>query len=147
MPEMFDVLAKGAMRLSADKSQDIDGNWVHLDAFDNTVVERGGIICDPAAGSITVAEDAFYVIHMGLNIFCSQNAVLDARGLVNGVPYDERYFSVWFRGVGKPNGMIWVSHADFNAGDVITLEGRRGDAAPTITLEYWRTAFVVKKDS
>jgi len=146
MPELYDIVAKGAMRLSTSRIQTIPADWTILSAFDTAVKERGGIVCDPAGGSITVNEDAFYIIDIGINFTANKNLELEVALAVGSTLYDDRTMVIQARGVNKPVEMFWRSHANLNAGDVLTLRGKDANAS-SFDLTFKRTAFVVTKDS
>ena len=146
MPELFDIHSKGAMRLATTRDQTIPSDWTTLMAFDNTVVERGGIVCDPAGGSITVAETALYIIGIGINFVANRDMELEIVLAVGATLYDDRPMVLQARGMNKPVEMFWMSHADLNAGDVLSLRGRDAQGG-SFTATFLRTAFVATKDS
>ena len=128
MPEFFDIIAKGAMRLAAPITQNItDADFTEL-LFDQVTIERGGIICDPNTNSITVASSGLYTVNQGIDATFPGSEMIEVISFVNGVEYSPEYFVLQGRANQKPVSMFWQSTVSLSAGDVVTMRAKNGES-------------------
>lgn len=145
--ELFNILAKASMRLSAPITEVYADNvYSVIHAFDAKVVERGGMIANPATSTITVSDTAWYKLRVGINFTARSSEELQVIAYVNDVPYSSNPISIQAQGTDKPTEAFWESDLQLNAGDVVDLRGKNGDIG-NIDIEFTRTTFAVTKDS
>ena len=145
MIEFFEVLTKGAMRLSTPTDQSIsDANYVVLE-FDEVTMERGGIICDPTANTITVSSTGPYSVHIGVDGTFPGAEMLELMVYVNGAAYSPHPLILQGRANQKPVSIFWESTVNLDDGDVLDVRGRNGESG-TFTLSLQRMYMAVIKE-
>ena len=145
--ELFNILAKASMRLSAPLTQEfIEVEYRVVDAFDAIVLERGGLVATPANNTMTVNATARYKLRVGLNFEARASEELQIVPYVNGVAYSSNPISIQATGVGKPVEAFWESDINLTAGDVVDIRGRNGDGG-TVDIDFTRSTFALTKDS
>jgi hypothetical protein len=128
MAELFEILGKGAMRLSTPATQEITDSAFTILEFDSTTIERGGVVCDPVTNSITVPSTGLYTVNHGVDANFPGRELLAIMTFVNGVEYDPNYLYIQGRANQKPVSISWQSTVTLNAGDVIDMRGMNGEA-------------------
>jgi hypothetical protein len=128
MPEFFDIIAKGAMRLSAPVIQVINDSSFSVLQFDHVTDERGGIICDPDSNSITVASSGLYTVNQGIDATFPGAEMVELIAFVNGTEYSPNYLVLQGRANQKPVSLFWQSTVSLSAGDAVTMQARNGES-------------------
>ena len=146
MAELFDILSKAAVRLSAPDDQAIDdASWVVLN-FDTVVLERGSITADPLTNTITVSKTGTYEIIAGINADFNAAEELVAVAFINGIQYSDNPIRIQGNGAGKPVSVFWISTVPLTAGDVVDIRMQNGDVG-SVTVSIVRVSFSIKGDS
>ena len=145
MPELMTILAKGAMHLVTPAVQNInDTDWRILE-FDQATVERGGITCEVANNSITVASTGVYTVNMGINATFPGTEEIDVIAFVNGTQYSQYSFNLRGTGTNRPTAIFWQSTVNLADGDVIDLRCKNGKGG-SFDLELLRMYLCVIKE-
>jgi hypothetical protein len=144
MPELFDVLAKGAMRLAAPQTVGItDADWTTL-PFDEVTMERGGFICSTVDHTIIVPSTGEYSVHQGVDANFPGSEMIGLMTFVNGTAYSTHNLILQGRNA-KPVALAWESTATLSAGDVISIRAIN-DASGSFDLEVQRMYFAIVKE-
>jgi hypothetical protein len=145
MPELFEILAKGAMRLAAPATQTItDADFTVLE-FDTVTDERGGFVCDPATNSITVPSTGLYTVNQGIDAIFPGSEMIEVMSFANDVEYSPEYLMLQGRANQKPVSLFWQSTVSLTAGDVINLRCKNGEAG-SFDINLIRMYFAIIKE-
>ncbi len=145
MPELLDILAKGAMRLNAPATQSFDdANWAVLE-FDEVTDQRGGMVCDAGANTITVPTHGLYTVNQGIDCQFPGQEQLDIITFVDGVQYSTYPLSLQGRATAKPVSLFWQSTVSLLAGSVIDIRAMNGDAG-NVDVEFLRMYMAIVKE-
>lgn len=128
MAELYEVLAKSAMRLAAPTTQTISDAGYTVLEFDEVTVQRGGMNADPVTNSITVASTGLYSVHVGVDGTFPGAEMLELMVFVDGVAYSPHPLILQGRANQKPVSIFWESTADLNDGASIDVRGRNGES-------------------
>ena len=149
MAELFNILAKGAISASVASSAQVfnDAAFTVIEAFDTINVQRGGMTCNIATNTVTVADTGLYTFEGGINADFGANDELQLRGYINGTPTTGQPFSIQGAGTGQPVTTYWISHGvPLTAGDVVDLRAKNGDAG-NLQPNIDRVTMTLTKDS
>jgi len=145
MGELYEILAKAAMRLHNAQIVSVnDTTWSVL-PFDEVTVERGGFSCSTTTHSIVVPSSGLYSIHQGVDAGFPGTEELNLMSYVNGSPYSSEYLAMQGRSNNKPVSMFWESTVTLNAGDEIDIRCLNGDSG-NFDLRVIRMYFAMIKE-
>ena len=144
MAELFEILAKAAMRLSTPATQNIsDSAWTTLE-FDTVTVERGGLVCDEAANTIRVPSAGLYSVHIGVDATFPGSEMIGIMVFVNGVAYSPNNLVLQGRNA-RPVSIFWESTVDLAIDDVIDVRAIN-DASGSFDLNVQRMYVAIIKE-
>ena len=144
MAELFEILAKAAMRLSTPATQEIsDSAWTVLE-FDTVTVERGGLVCDEAANTIRVPSTGLYSVHIGVDATFPGSEMIGLMVFVNGVEYSTHNLVLQGRN-SRPVSIFWESTVDLAVDDVVDIRAIN-DAAGAFDLHVQRMYLAMIKE-
>lgn len=146
MPELFDILAKGAIDSPLTPVVQVfdDTNWDPIDALSVVVTERGGVTADPVEHSITVQEAGSYEWMATFNVEMAAAEELEFIFFINGVATG-RIAKVQGAGAGKPVELTSVGTNVFPAGAVLQGRARNGDVG-TVSASFVKAYIQIVKD-
>jgi len=147
MAELFDILGRAAMRLSAAIEQVItNSDYEQVEGFDIVTVERGNVQADHLNNQIIVNQDGLFDVSIGIDAEFSQSSELNIAVYVNDQPYSNNPASIQGRGSSKPVSLAWNSLTDLAAGDVIEVRAQSADS-DNLAVLFRRLYFSVTADS
>ena len=121
MPEFFDILGKGAMRLSAPETVTINDADYSILQFNESTIERGGITCDLNNNAIITGSSGLYSVNIGVDAGFSGEIGIMA--FVNGSAYSPYPLGLQGRGTSRPVSIFWQSTVSLSGGDAIDIRG------------------------
>jgi hypothetical protein len=129
MPELFDLLDIGALRLDQSPAAQVftNGSTEKITVFDQVL--RNGVYLTPSVANseITIGKDGLYRVVIGLNVAYPGTEEIAIYGAVDDVTLAE-YISVQGQGNGKPVSLPWVTWYPFTAGQRVSLYATNNDA-------------------
>jgi hypothetical protein len=141
MAELLDILAKGAMRLSAPTSQSISDAFSVLE-FDAVTVERGGMVCDVDANTISVPSTGIYSVHIGIDATFPGSEMIGIMVFVNGAAYSPHNLVLQGRNA-KPVALFWESTVTLSENDTIDVRAISEDSGNfTLNLQRMYAAII-----
>jgi len=145
MGELYEILAKAAMRLSAPATQSIDDADFSVLEFDEVTVQRGGFNADPSTNSITVPSSGLYSVHIGVDGTFPGSEMLELMVFVDGAAYSPNSLVLQGRANQKPVSLYWESTVDLVAGATIDVRGRNGESG-SFNLNFQRMYLCMIKE-
>ena len=148
MVELFNVLAKGALSITAPTTQVFDDvAAAKITVFDNILVTRGGIIPSIPDSDIEVPKTGSFDVILAGSIEMGISDELNFGIYVNGVLESTEMAQIQGKGAGTPVPFNWsASDVGMSAGN--TLDVRAMNAKPgNVSVDFRSLFLAVKADS
>ncbi len=127
--ELFDILGRAVMRLSAPYSQVFgQGVFSIVTGFDINQLERGNVEADHLVNEITVLADGFYDVTVQVSAEFASGDELQMMIFINDAQLSANPVGIQGRGTGRPVYFAWTFLHQFVAGDVMDLRMQNGES-------------------
>ena len=144
MPELFDILGKTAVKLSAPTSLGLNDTTYTVIPYDEVVLNRGALHAN--LPSVVVDKSGYYEVKIGIDAAFPGQEELQAMAFINGAAASPNAMAIQGRGANKPVSMYWAVTVQLNAGDSIDVRAKNGDNGD-VTLDFIRSKLTVESDS